>query len=268
MKVLAVDDAQEILLYFKDIFSRYGVLCDTASDGESALKKIEDIEDADWYDIFFFDWKMPGMDGIELTKQIKNITNKKDVVIMISAAEWTMIREDAESAGVDKYLMKPLFASDIMDCMNECLGVGGSNTEKQHRTIKAGEFKGCRILLAEDVEINREILLASMEGTDAEIDCAKNGNEALRLISENPKKYDLIFMDVQMPLMDGLEATRIIRKSGNQIPIVAMTANVFKEDIESCLAAGMNDHIGKPLDMGNVLEKIRKYRNKNQALSV
>jgi CheY-like chemotaxis protein len=107
-----------------------------------------------------------------------------------------------------------------------------------------------------------------MEGTDAEIDCAENGHEALRLLSENPAKYDLVFMDVQMPLMDGLEATRRIRKSGNKIPVVAMTANVFKEDIDSCLAAGMDDHIGKPLDMGNVLEKIRKYWNKNRKAAV
>jgi CheY-like chemotaxis protein len=102
-----------------------------------------------------------------------------------------------------------------------------------------------------------------MEGTDVDIDCAENGLEAVRLLAKNPKKYDLVFMDVQMPEMDGLEATRAIRKSGNTIPIIAMTANVFKEDIDKCLAAGMNDHIGKPLDMGNVLEKIRKYWKKD-----
>jgi CheY-like chemotaxis protein len=123
-------------------------------------------------------------------------------------------------------------------------------------------------LLAEDVEINREILLASMEGTGAEIDCAGNGLEALRLLSENPVKYDLVFMDVQMPEMDGLEATRNIRKNGNNIPVVAMTANVFKEDIDKCLEAGMNDHLGKPLDMGNVLEKIRKYWDKSRIAAV
>jgi CheY-like chemotaxis protein len=101
-----------------------------------------------------------------------------------------------------------------------------------------------------------------MEGTGAEIDCAENGLEALRIVSDNPKKYDLVFMDVQMPEMDGLEATRSIRQRGVNIPIIAMTANVFKEDIERCLAAGMNDHIGKPLDMANVMKKIRKYWDK------
>jgi signal transduction histidine kinase/CheY-like chemotaxis protein len=262
MKVLAVDDEEEILSYFSEIFKRYGVHCDVAIDGNEALKQ---IEKSGGYDIYFVDWKMPGMNGIELTKEIKKRNkDRKSVIIMISATEWTFIRDEAENAGVDKYLMKPLFASDIMDCMNSCLGVGGSNTQEQRDVIKGGEFRGCRILLAEDVEINREILLASMEGTGAEIDCAENGLQALRIVSENPKKYDIVFMDVQMPEMDGLESTRNIRKSGIKIPVIAMTANVFKEDIERCLAAGMNDHIGKPLDMANVMKKVRKYWNKNK----
>jgi len=262
MKVLTVDDDEEILSYFSEIFKRYGVYCEVAKDGNEALKK---IEKSGGYDIYFVDWKMPGMNGIELTREIKSRSrDKKSVVIMISATEWTFIRDEAESAGVDKYLMKPLFASDIMDCMNRCLGVGGTDTPEQRNAVKGGELKGCHILLAEDVEINREILLASMEGTDAEIDCAENGLEALRIVTENPQKYDLVFMDVQMPEMDGLEATRHIRKSGNKVPIIAMTANVFKEDIEKCLAAGMNDHIGKPLDMAKVLKKIRRYWKKKE----
>ncbi|MDR1836353.1 MAG: response regulator [Treponema sp.] len=262
MKVLAVDDDEEILSYFSEIFKRYGVLCETAVSGDAALKKIEKYGG---YDIYFVDWKMPQMDGIELTKQIKKRNaDRKSVVIMISATEWALIREEAESAGVDKYLMKPLFASDILDCMNTCLGIGGTATENQRNAVKGGEIKGCRILLAEDVEINREILLASMENTGAKIDCAENGLEAVHMVCENPDRYDLVFMDVQMPQVDGLEATRQIRQSGNKLPIIAMTANVFKEDIEKCLEAGMDDHIGKPLDMSNVLTKVRKYWDKNR----
>ena len=262
MQVLAVDDDKEILSYFQEIFKRYGVSCETALSGKDAIKKIEKNSG---FDIYFVDWKMPEMDGIELTRQIKKRSvDRKSVVIMISATEWTLIKDEAESVGVDKYLMKPLFASDIMDCMNACLGVSGTKTENQQKAVKGGELKGCKILLAEDVEINREILLASLESTDVQIDCAENGIEAVRKIGENPDKYDLVFMDVQMPEMDGLEATREIRKSGCKLPIIAMTANVFREDIEKCLAAGMDDHIGKPLDIGNVLKKIRKYWNENR----
>jgi CheY-like chemotaxis protein len=125
-------------------------------------------------------------------------------------------------------------------------------------------FKGRRVLLAEDVEINREIVLALLEPTGLEIDCAENGKEAVRMFSENPGFYDMIFMDLQMPEMDGFEATRRIRSfdhpKAQQIPIVAMTANVFREDVEKCLEAGMNDHVGKPLDMEEVLSKLRKFQ--------
>jgi CheY-like chemotaxis protein len=124
-------------------------------------------------------------------------------------------------------------------------------------------FKGCRILVAEDVEINREILMALLEPTNLEIDCAENGEEAVRMFGEAPEKYDMIFMDLQMPEMDGLEATRKIREfdiqKAKNIPIVAMTANVFKEDVEKCLAAGMNSHVGKPLNFDEVLEELQKY---------
>ena len=262
IKILAVDDTDDILSYLKEILKRYGVKCDVASNGAEAIKK---IKKTGGYDMYFVDWKMPEIDGIELTKYIKGFNrDKKCVVIMISSTEWALIHEVAEAAGVDKFLMKPLFASDVMDCMNDCLGVAGTCTPRQQKSVKAGEFQGCRILLAEDVEINREILLASLQDTGAEIDCAGNGLEVLHMLEENPDAYELIFMDVQMPQMDGMEASRHIRKNGGSIPIIAMTANVFKEDIDQCLAAGMDDHVGKPLDVSIVLEKMRRYRKTNK----
>jgi cellobiose-specific phosphotransferase system IIC component len=135
----------------------------------------------------------------------------------------------------------------------------------ESREDNAGEavFRGRRMLLAEDVAINREIVLALLEPTELEIDCAENGAEALRLYSASPERYDLIFMDVQMPEMDGYEATRRIRALKNslakEVPIIAMTANVFREDVENCLESGMNDHVGKPLDFDEVIRKLRKY---------
>jgi CheY-like chemotaxis protein len=124
------------------------------------------------------------------------------------------------------------------------------------------DFSGYHVLLAEDVEINREIVMSLLEPTQIQIDCAVNGLDAVQQFEKNPTRYDLIFMDMQMPEMDGVMATRNIRASrqaNSDLPIVAMTANVFREDIEKCLESGMNDHIGKPLDMEEVLDRLRRY---------
>ena len=259
VRVLAVDDEPEIREYFTLITDKLGIVCDTASGGAEALKLI----DANGpYNIYFIDWKMPGMNGIELSGKIKALDTNRSVIIMISAAEWNGIEKHAKEAGVDKFLSKPLFPSSIADCINEYIGKNGISKP----TVKPDEFisfEGHRILLVEDVEINREIVLTLLEPTKLEIDCAVNGVEAVWMFSDAPERYDMIFMDVQMPEMDGMEATRRIRKlnvaRAREIPIVAMTANVFREDVEKCREAGMNDHVGKPLDFDEVLSKIKQY---------
>jgi CheY-like chemotaxis protein len=272
LSILAVDDMPEIRDYFSSIISGLGVQCDTAASGEEALSLIDSHGP---YGLYFVDWKMPGMDGIETSRKIKELTADKSVVIMISAVEWTAIEEDAKKAGVDKFLSKPIFPSNITDVINECLGsksIGGAaNADAQ--TEKPDRFDGFHLLLAEDVDINREIVLTLLEPTNIAIDTAENGAIAVETFTASPEKYDMIFMDVQMPEMDGFEATRRIRafeksrreekepqsKSSEGIPIVAMTANVFREDVEKCLEAGMNGHVGKPLDIAEVMQKLRQY---------
>ncbi|MCL2866873.1 MAG: ATP-binding protein, partial [Clostridia bacterium] len=149
----------------------------------------------------------------------------------------------------------------ITDLLNDNFDTAYAQEEQALNTENL--FMGKKMLLAEDIDINREILLAVLEETSIEVDCAANGREALEMVKANPVKYDIIFMDLQMPMMDGLEATRAIRAlpqmKDNAVPIVAMTANVFKSDIEHCLDAGMNDHLGKPLDIQRVMETLRKY---------
>jgi signal transduction histidine kinase/DNA-binding response OmpR family regulator len=261
IRVLVIDDDREIREYFKEIAQGFGITCDVVSSGAEAVALFEQNIT---HDIYFVDWKMPGMNGIELTKTIKERYASNSVVTIISSVEWGMIADEAMAAGVDRFLPKPLFPSAIADCINECLGYSnGTLPVEKVQSEVTGVFSGCHLLLAEDVEINREIVLALLEPTELEIDCAENGLEVLRLFSENPERYDMIFMDVQMPEMDGLEATRSIRElnipKAKTIPIIAMTANVFREDIEKCLAAGMDDHLGKPLDLEEVFSKLHKY---------
>ncbi|MDR0731708.1 MAG: response regulator [Treponema sp.] len=276
VKVLCVDDDFYIREYFNELSLRLGFNCDTVSGGEEALAAIEKNSR---YDIYFVDWKMKGMDGIETARQIKKLvredpqTPSRPVVIMISAGEMDGIKYEARSAGVDRFLPKPLFPSAITDCINRCLGAENLIAAAADPEVPAADvFEGRRILLAEDVEINREIVETLLEPTALRIDCAENGVEAVRLFTASPEAYDMIFMDVQMPEMDGYEATRRIRAFEKErrentaaagplkeVPIIAMTANVFREDVEKCLEAGMNDHVGKPLDIDEVLSKLRYY---------
>ena len=266
IRILAVDDSPEILEFFGSIMTRSGITCDVASSGEEALALIEQHGQ---YDLYFVDWKMSGMDGIELTRRIKeHRPSGRPVVIMISAAEWNAVEKDAIEAGVDKFLAKPLFPSTLIDTVNECLGLSRMAAGEEQGREAIENLTGYTMLLVEDVEINREIVITLLEPAALTIECAVNGLEAAEKFAAAPDKYDLIFMDIQMPEMDGYEATRRIRTieaeigsaSGHKpVPIVAMTANVFREDVEKCLAAGMNEHVGKPLDIKEVMEKLKKY---------
>ena len=271
VRILVVDDDKSVREFFGEMADWFSINCDIASGAEEALELIEKNEG---YDIYFLDWKMPEMDGIELAKLIKDKTNpeKKSAIIIISSAEMTFVEEKAKQAGVDKFILKPLFPSSIADCINHSIGREAAAPESTI-TEEMVDFSGRRILLVEDVEINREILISLLEPTNVAIKCAVNGKEAFEFFTAKPETFDLILMDIQMPEMDGYEATRKIRgyeaeqkrnaslspERPRGIPIIAMTANVFKEDVERCLAAGMNSHLGKPIDFEEVLEQLRKY---------
>ncbi|MDR0696455.1 MAG: response regulator [Christensenellaceae bacterium] len=260
-RILTVDDAPDILEYFLDIAKRLGVYCDVSSSGEAAL---EMIAHNGAYDIYFIDWRMPGMDGIELSRRIKSTISERAVVIMISSIEWGTIADEAQNAGVDMFIPKPLFPSAIANCINECIGLKNIVDEENAKLTSDHDcFDGFKLLLVEDVEINREIVIALLEPTSLQIECAENGAQAVEMYLKEPDKYDIIFMDIQMPEMDGYEATALIRESdtarGKSIPIIAMTANVFREDVEKCIVAGMDAHVGKPLDFEEVLATLRKY---------
>ena len=258
LRILVVDDDPDTVAFFKEIIQDLGASCDAAYSSEEALDL---IEQNGTYDIYFLDWKLPGIDGVQLASILTHRENNIPT-ILFSAASWSSVEDAAKQAGIVKFLSKPLFPSTIREAIYSCMNdtdMQAVDALPQSETV----FQGNRVLLVEDVEINREIVLALLEPTKLQIDCAENGAEAVQLFLDSPNAYNMILMDLQMPEMDGISATRIIRDSGigrsETIPIIAMTANVFQEDIEKCFDAGMNDHLGKPLDFGKVIAMLHKY---------
>jgi PAS domain S-box-containing protein len=261
LRILVVDDSADILEYFKYFAETTHISCTVATNGAEAYSL---IESSPLFDIIFVDWRMPVMNGIELTAKIKAHYGKEVVVIMISATEWNHIEADAKQAGVDGFILKPLFPSVLVDSINNHLNMHHTSADKApEEESMEGIFKGLHVLLAEDIEINQEIVISILEDTGVSIDCAGNGLEAVKMFEAAPAKYQTILMDISMPEMDGFEATKNIRAlscaEAHTIPIIAMTANVFREDIEKCLAAGMNDHLGKPIDIDDLMKKLKHY---------
>ena len=260
VRMLAVDNDPEVREFFVVFAKQMNFICDTAGNGRDALDL---LHRGNVYDICFIDLQMPEMNGIELASEITAIQSEKTAIVIISAYDFNLSEQDTKEAGINDFLSKPLFISDIADCIHKNIDKD-DRTELGNTEYNGGEsFEGYSVLLAEDVEINREIVVTLLESTGLEIDCAVDGAEAVQLFKAAPERYDMIFMDIQMPVMDGLEATRQIRaldyEKARTIPIVAMTANVFKEDVDRCIDAGMNSHIGKPIDYDDMLTKLTQY---------
>jgi signal transduction histidine kinase/CheY-like chemotaxis protein/HAMP domain-containing protein len=260
LRVLVAADAPEILELFTSVLTPLGVRCETAVSGEFALEAAG--ASAEPFHIIFFDLKLSDMAGIELARALL-AQGVKSALVLMTSDESGNLESDARAAGISSFLKKPLFPSGLIDCINACM----EPQERDARDESAPEsidgiFAGINILVAEDVDINREILDALLEPTELSIDFAFDGEEAVEKFTA-PNQYRLILMDIQMPKVDGFEATRRIRASGlpgaDSIPIVAMTANVFREDVEKCLAAGMNDHLGKPVEMDKVVDTLSRY---------
>ena len=212
------------------------------------------------YDVIILDWKMKEMDGVETLKRIKNEIDDSIPVLIISAYDWSDIEQEAKDLGANGFISKPLFRSSLYDKINQALGHENKVAEPQD---DYSDLVGLNILIAEDNDINWEIISAMLSMFGITTERAENGLvcvEKIKNAKEN--QYTLVFMDIQMPEMNGLDATRTIRKLDNKwaksIPIIAMTADAFSENVTECLNAGMNGHIAKPVDIKLVVKEIRK----------
>jgi CheY-like chemotaxis protein len=205
------------------------------------------------------------MDGIEAAKRIRAAVGNDVPILLISAYDWSDIEDVAKAAGVNGFISKPLFRTTLYDKLNELLG----SEEKRDTEDNTTDLAGMRILIAEDNDVNWEIIsmLLGMQGIETER--AENGKVAVERMQSAPDgAYALIFMDVQMPVMNGIEATKAIRRLDNpwaaSIPIIAMTADAFSENVAECLAAGMNGHIAKPIDMKLVMKEIKQIKEESK----
>lgn len=264
-RTLIIDDNENTCNYISSILRNIGVSSNYITSSREALKYIDDeFQKDNKLDICIIDYEMPDMNGLELTKIIRQKYDSNTIAIIISSYDSASIKESAKLAGADLILDKPLFQSSLFNLFMKL--TGGKLVNKNADSEKY-DFSGCNILLAEDTDFNREIAVELLEMVGASVDCAENGKEALeKFSSSNPNTYDIILMDVQMPIMDGYEATERIRKSSHpdadSIPIIAMTANAFTEDIANSLSAGMNDHVAKPIDTDLLYSVIEKYITK------
>ena len=249
MSVLIIDDDRIALEHAEIVLGQIGISCETAESGWEGVDKVRirhgRRED---YNLILVDWRMPEMDGIETTKQIRSIVGQDTPIIILTSFNWDEIADEARAAGVDTFVPKPLFAGSVMDEFREAFRRKNEALEK-----KTADLKGRRILLAEDVAVNAEIIMMVLTMREIEADVAENGRIAVETFSAHePGYYDAILMDMRMPEMDGLEATKVIRAmdrpDAKTVPIIALTANAFDEDVQRSMQAGLNAHLSKPIE--------------------
>ena len=262
MDVLIVDDDEIMLQTAADTLKELGATPEQAKSGAEALGMIEHRHRSGRdYDVIIVDWKMPDMDGIDTVKRIRSKISSKTPILLISAYDWSDIEDKAKEAGANGFVSKPLFRSTLYDKINNLIGKESESVEPEE---DYSDLKGLHILIAEDNDINWEIISAMLSMFGITTERAENGRVCVEKISAEKGRYDLVFMDIQMPEMNGLDATRAIRKledpQASSIPIVAMTADAFSENITECLNAGMNGHIAKPVDVKLVIKEIRRIR--------
>ena len=262
LRALIVDDDFNTCESVTTMLKQMGMRSEWTTSPREAVFRAGRALDDDPFSAYIIDWLMPEQNGIETVRQIRRVVGNTAPVIILTAYDYSDIELEAKQAGVTTFCTKPLFMSDLKNALSRA--IHGHEDTNKHDDLSATNFSGKRVLLVEDIEVNREIAKAILHEIGLEVEDASDGTEAVDKVKNAPMNhYDIILMDVQMPIMNGYEATRAIRAldrpDAHKVPIVAMTANAFEEDKENALKAGMNDHLAKPLDIPKLLETLNKY---------
>ena len=264
LRALVVDDDFNVCDSVSKMLKNIGMRAEwTTSGKEAAYRAKMAFEEGDSYHTFIIDWQMPELSGVETARKIRSAVGTEAPIIILTAYDWTDIEEEAKEAGVTAFCAKPLFMSDLKSALLAANNIIDKDKEEQAEWTLA-DFGGKRVLLVEDIELNREIAEVILSEAGFIVETAPDGTDAVSMVNNSEEYYyDVILMDVQMPIMDGYEATRTIRslarKDVKDLPIIAMTANALEEDKEAALKNGMNAHIAKPLDMNIFISVLRQF---------
>ncbi|MCM1105358.1 MAG: response regulator [Blautia sp.] len=263
LRTLVVDDDFNTCDSVCKMLKKIGLRSEWTTSGRDAVYRAKSAhEEKDSYHTFIIDWQMPGFSGVETAKKIRDSVGKDAPIIILTAYDWSDIEEEAKEAGITAFCAKPLFLSDLKMALLAANNMLEKKEEPPEWTL--ADFSGKRVLLVEDIELNREIAQFILEEAGFLVDSAPDGTDAVAMMEKAEENYyDVILMDIQMPIMDGYEATRAIRRLPREdvktLPIIAMTANALEEDKQAALKNGMNAHIAKPLDMNVFMDVLRKF---------
>ena len=258
LKGLVVDDDVSACQNIAKMLRDTGMRSDWCTSGKEAVIRTEEaVRLGDLFKVYIIDWMMPDMNGIETTRRIRQVVGDQAPIIVLTAYDWSDIEEEARAAGVTAFISKPLFPSDLRNVLNKCCGtaVAAAAEEKAEFALA-----GRKTLLVEDNEMNREIAAEILEEAGLTVDTAADGTFAVQAVKEKGiDYYDFVLMDIQMPVMDGYEATKAIRAlpGGSRVTIIAVSANAFEEDVQKSLSAGMNAHVAKPIDVDTLFETMK-----------
>ena len=240
-----------------------GVAAEWVDSGRKAIERVQILcQSGKYFDMILIDWKMPDIDGIETARRIRSMVGPDVTIIIMTAYDWASIEHEARLAGVNLLMSKPMFKSSLVSAFSRALGEKEESGARD-KPIQF-DFTGCRVLLVEDNAINTEVAAALLESRGFTVDTAENGLRAIEVFSKSEAGfYDAILMDIRMPLMDGLTAANNIRHMSNadagSIPIIAMTANAFDDDIDKSRAAGMNAHLAKPIEPERLFQVLYNF---------